>query len=188
MDLIRAYEVAIKTAEQAGALLRQGLNEFKQVSLKSSAVDLLTQHDRASQALITEWLQTAFPDHRLVNEEKQPDAPASAFEHVGYTWYIDPLDGTNNFAHGFPVFAVSIALYAGERPLEAVVYDPTRDECFSALDKQGAFLRSGSVKKAIHVSQADSLINSLLATGFPDVRHDSEADNLAEFALPLGPG
>jgi myo-inositol-1(or 4)-monophosphatase len=177
MDLTQAHDVAMKAADEAGALLRQGLNENKVVSRKSSAVDLVTEHDRAAEALIIQQLNEVFPGHRLVTEE----SVAGTGHGTGtgaYTWYIDPLDGTNNFAHGFPVFAVSIALYQAGQPLLGVVYDPIRDESFSAICGQGATLRTGSGRQPIQVSQESKLLDSLLATGFPYDRHQNKNDNV----------
>ncbi len=183
MDLLHAHRVAVAAADEAGALLRRGINERKVVSRKSTAVDLLTEHDQAAEALISGRLREAFPDHQLVTEEGQPDPANVAAE--GFVWYVDPLDGTNNFAHGFPVFAVSIALYKDGRPLVAVVYDPMRDESFSAISGRGATLRSTSGRQPIRVSQETILLDSLLATGFPYDRHKNDEDNIAQLAAFL---
>jgi myo-inositol-1(or 4)-monophosphatase len=102
-----------------------------------------------------------------------------------YTWYIDPLDGTTNFAHGFPVYAVSLALYEGKLPLVGVIYDPTRDECFSAAAGEGAWLASAGRTAAIRVSRQTELGDSLLATGFPYDVHSSAINNIAETAAFL---
>ncbi|UCG22686.1 MAG: inositol monophosphatase [Chloroflexota bacterium] len=181
MDLSHALQVAIEAADEAGALLRRGVNERKVVSRKSTAVDLLTEHDQAAEALITARLRAHFPDHRLVAEEGQ-EKPGDGDR---YTWYIDPLDGTNNFTHGFPVFAVSIALYEAGRPLLGVVFDPMRDECFSAVTGQGASLRSGDRRRSIQVSREVVLLDSLLATGFPYDRHQADENNIAQLAAFL---
>ena len=182
MDLSFALQVAVDAADEAGALLRRGIDERKVVSRKSTAVDLLTEHDQAAEALITTRILAAFPDHRLVAEEgrEQPGDGAG-----GYTWYVDPLDGTNNFTHGFPVFAVSIALFQAGRPLLGVVYDPMRDECFSAVNGQGATLRSRDGQRPILVSQETVLLDSLLATGFPYDRHQADENNIAQLAAFL---
>jgi myo-inositol-1(or 4)-monophosphatase len=189
MDLSHALQVAEDAADEAGALLRQGIDERKVVSRKSTAVDLLTEHDQAAEALITDRLRVAFPDHRLVAEEgegKPEDGANAGGDHAGgYTWYVDPLDGTNNFTHGFPVFATSIALYQAGRPLLGVVYDPMRDECFSAVSGQGATLRSAGRKRPIQVSQETVLLDSLLATGFPYDRHQADENNIAQLAAFL---
>lgn len=172
MDLQYVVEVAETTARAAGALLMDGFGRDIEINTKSSAIDFVTQYDLAAEALILERLQTAFPDHSLIGEEgtdrtgRQP-----------YTWYIDPLDGTNNFSHGFPVFCVSLALYEGQKPLVGVIYDPTRDECFKAAAGQGAWLTGSGDTRPLHVSAADSLVHGLLATGFPYDVHTSSLDN-----------
>ncbi len=94
-----------------------------------------------------------------------------------YTWLIDPLDGTSNFSHGFPVFCVSLALYEGRRPLVAVIYDPTRDECFTAIAGRGARVVGPMGAKALKVSETADLGHGLLATGFPYDSHSSSLDN-----------
>ena len=122
-------------------------------------VDLVTEADRASEKLIVERLRARWPEYGIVGEEgTRSDMEAD------YRWYVDPLDGTTNFAHAFPVFCVSIGLVHKDEDLVAgVLYDPTRDEMFSAERGQGATLNG----KAIQVSQTKRLSESLLATGFP---------------------
>jgi len=185
MDLDSIHDVAVAAAREAGQLLRQGLNEQKIISRKSSAVDLLTEHDQAAEALITDRLQAAFPDHRLIGEEgTQNDNPEVDNDSL-YTWYIDPLDGTNNFSHGFPVFAVSLGLSKANDPLVGVIYDPTRDECFSAISGRGAYLSISGKIAPIHVSETRNLLESLLATGFPYDRHETMEDNMVQVGLFL---
>lgn len=178
MDLIYAQEVAIAAAKEAGALLRRGLKERKVVSRKSSAVDLLTEHDQAAESIILARLKEAFPDHRIITEESELDNEQPA--ESAYTWYIDPLDGTNNFTHGYPVFSSSIALYENGQPAVGVVYDPMRDECFLSAAGHGAYLKSINGKKRLQISQTGELVDSLLATGFPYDRHTSNDDNLTQ--------
>jgi myo-inositol-1(or 4)-monophosphatase len=180
MNLKNALDIAVETAEAAGALLKEGLRGQKSIDRKSSAIDLVTEYDRAADALILERLQNHFPDHDFVAEESGNSNHSSDNGKIPYTWYIDPLDGTNNFAHGLPVFCVSIALYEGTRPLIGVVYDPMRQECFSAVQGQGAFLTTAEGVYRLQVSPTDSLLGSLLATGFPYDRHTSELDNVAQ--------
>ncbi|MCI0398706.1 MAG: inositol monophosphatase [Chloroflexi bacterium] len=179
MDLDNACNMAIHIARAAGEILRRGLYEQKVIARKSTAIDLLTEHDRAAEALIIEQLQAAFPGHHLVAEESG-QLKGVAVE--PYTWYIDPLDGTNNFAHGFPVFAVSLALYEGDLPLVGVIYDPTRQECFSAIAGVGTILATPETTVRLQVSRAEHLVDSLLATGFPYDRHTSAQDNVAQLA------
>src|SRR5690606_9088914 len=101
-------EIAEATARAAGALLMDGFGREKEIQVKSSSIDFVTQYDLAAEALIMERLRVAFPDHGFVGEEGTDEAGTQPF-----AWQIDPLDGTNNFAHGFPVFSVSLALYEG---------------------------------------------------------------------------
>ena len=144
-------------AREAGALLMGYFREHLAVEYKGEA-DLVTKADRESEALIRQRIQARWPDHDILGEEQGLVDTGSE-----YRWYVDPLDGTTNFAHGFPVFCVSMALeYKGSR-IAAVVYDPTRDEMISAEQGSGACLN----QQPMHVSKVANLAESLVATGFP---------------------
>ena len=177
MDLNSILDTATTIARDAGALLLDGFGREKQIETKSSAVDFVTQFDRAAETLITDRLRAAFPGHGLLGEEGTDETGAQP-----YTWIIDPLDGTSNYAHGFPVFCVSLALYQGQQPLVGVVYDPTRDECFRAAAGQGATISGPNGTRPLRVSAAAELVGSLLATGFPYDVHTSPLDNAAYVA------
>jgi myo-inositol-1(or 4)-monophosphatase len=149
-------------AREAGALLMQYFHEHLKIEYKGEA-DLVTAADRASEKLIRERITEKWPGHDVLGEEQGLNDQGS-----DYRWYVDPLDGTTNFAHGFPVFCVSMGLerrLAGQagRRIAAVVYDPTRDELFSAEPGKGTRLNG----EIIHVSKTPTLKESLLATGFP---------------------
>ena len=153
--------VALAAATRAGGLLRARCGRRQEVSFKS-AIDLVTTVDREAERLIVETISQAFPDHGIVAEESPPTSGRGE-----YRWYVDPLDGTTNFAHGFPQFAVSIALeHAGEVVL-GVVQDALREETFVACRGGGARLNGAP----IHVSDVAALEQSLVGSGFPyDVR------------------
>jgi myo-inositol-1(or 4)-monophosphatase len=178
MKLQEIQEDALRIARQTGELLLEGFGQAKQIETKSTAIDLVTQYDTKAESFITAELQRLFPDHHLVAEEGDYGAQDDA----EYLWFIDPLDGTINFAHGFPMFAVSLALYRQQQPLLGVVYDPTRDECFHAIRGEGAFLTSNGSRQQLQISETRKLLSSLLTTGFPYDRHDSELNNLAQFS------
>jgi myo-inositol-1(or 4)-monophosphatase len=168
-------------ARQAGGLLAAGFSAAAVIARNSSQLDLVTEYDQAAERAIVAGLRAAFPDHALHGEEgSRYEAAASP-----YTWYVDPLDGTTNFAHGFPFYAVSIALYRDERPLLGVVYDPLRDECFHAVAGQGSWLESRGARLPLRASREGELPNSLLATGFPYDVHTSDLDNIAQTAAFL---
>ena len=159
------FEVAIEAAEEAAEIIRQGNARPKNVQYKGD-VDLVTETDKRSEAAIVARIRKAFPDHAIVAEEGSEGAPRGA----KYCWYIDPLDGTTNFAHGYPCFASSIALHEDGVPLVGVVVNPIAREMFSAVRGQGAHLNG----KPIHVSPTAKLASSLVATGFPThLREDS---------------
>jgi len=148
-------------AREAGALLMKYFHEGLKIEYKGDA-DLVTAADRASEGLIRERVSKQFPSHDVLGEEQGLKDRGSE-----YRWYVDPLDGTTNFAHGFPVFSVSLALEQrssrGESRIAGVVYDPTRDELFTAEKGSGAHLNG----KPIHVSKIGQLKECLVATGFP---------------------
>lgn len=144
-------------AREAGALLMEFFHRRVKIEYKGEA-DLVTEADRSSEKLILERIRARWPDHEVIGEE------GARIETGGdYRWYVDPLDGTTNFAHGFPVFCVSLGLAFRGKRKAAVLYDPTRDELFSAELGKGAFLNG----QRIAVSKTDKLAQSLVATGFP---------------------
>ncbi|MCS7050275.1 MAG: inositol monophosphatase [Thermomicrobium sp.] len=156
MTTVRA--VAIAAALAAGRLLRERLGQVRDIQFKG-AVDLVTDVDVASERLIVETIRAAFPDHALLTEEGSGDGALDA----PALWVIDPLDGTTNFAHGYPMFCVSIAFVRDGRPHVGVVYQPLLDELFVAERGVGAFLNGDRLAVSPHAE----LRNALLATGFP---------------------
>src|SRR6202790_4373235 len=149
--------VMAEIAREAGALLMDYFRQRVKVEYKGEA-DLVTIADRKSEALIRERLRQHWPSFDILGEEGGLQDTGSE-----YRWYVDPLDGTTNFAHGFPVFCVSIGLdYKGNR-IAGVIYDPTRDELFAAEQGSGAYLN----QQRIQVSKISNLSQCLLATGFP---------------------
>ena len=153
--------VAVAAASRAGDLLRARYGGRQQVSFKS-AIDLVTTVDREAEGLILETIRQAFPEHGIVAEESAPTSGRGE-----YRWYVDPLDGTTNFAHGFPQFAVSIALEHWDEVIVGVVQDPLRAETFVATRGGGARLNGAPIA----VSDVDTLDRSLVGSGFPyDVR------------------
>ncbi|HYA48195.1 MAG TPA: inositol monophosphatase family protein [Burkholderiales bacterium] len=164
--------VAEAAVREAGAFLRANLDRRPEASYKG-AVDLVTECDLAAQEILAGRLTGAFPDHGILAEEGLARPGRS-----GHRWVVDPLDGTTNFAHTFPVFSVSAALEERGRVVLGLVYDPMRDEMFSAREGLGAFLNG----RRIRVSAVDDLGRSLLATGFPyDVR-TSPVNNLGHWS------
>jgi myo-inositol-1(or 4)-monophosphatase len=148
---------ATQIAREAGALLMEYFRQHVAIEYKGDA-DLVTIADRKSEALIRQRLREHWPAHDILGEEGGLQDTGS-----DYRWYVDPLDGTTNFAHGFPVFCVSMALgYKGKR-IAGVIYDPTRDELFTAEQGSGAYLND----QRIRVSKTANLSESLVATGFP---------------------
>lgn len=173
MNKFEFAHVADGIARQAGALLRKFYEKGVSTEYKGD-VDIVTEADRSSEQLIREKLKAAFPAHGVYGEEGTRDQMESE-----YRWYVDPLDGTTNFAHGFPAFCVVLGLEHRPAGLAAdadgeiiagVIYDPLRNDMFSAERGKGAFLNG----RSIHVSKTKTLQESLTATGFPSrKRHDN---------------
>ena len=154
---------AIQTAREAGAILTDRLGRALQISNKGD-IDLVTEADLASEKLIIERIKSHYPRHAILAEESGASDGADLVPGKSdWKWIIDPLDGTTNYAHGYPCFCVSIALErAGEIEI-GVIYDPTRDEMFAAERGQGATLNG----RRIRVSTIEDLNSAMLCTGFP---------------------
>jgi myo-inositol-1(or 4)-monophosphatase len=156
--------VACEAARGAGAVLRDHFARGREYTQKSGSLDLVTEADRASEAAISTFLEEHFPDHGFFGEEGGQRHAADGKP----VWIVDPLDGTTNFAHRIPAFAVSIAAVIDSVPVACAVYDPMRDELFSAARGGGATLG----EKALRVSDVDEIGRSILATGFPYDRRE----------------
>ena len=173
VELAKRLDVATEAANAAGAILQHLQGNLKDVQEKRPG-DLVTEADRAAEAKVLEVLKRHFPDDNILAEESGQQ-PTMARSH--YLWAVDPLDGTTNFAHGYPAAAVSIGLlYKGE-PVLGVVYDVFRHELFQAAAGMGATLN----RQPIQVSTTSTLQGSLLVTGFAYDRRDTDENNYAEF-------
>jgi myo-inositol-1(or 4)-monophosphatase len=157
-------ESAVEIAREAGALLATYFERRVPFELKGE-FDLVTEADRASEKLVIERLQSHFPQHGIVAEEGGGHTSPSE-----YRWYVDPLDGTTNFAHSLPIFNVTLALERAGEMVVGVVFDPIRQEMFTAERGSGAWLNSGQNNRRISVSAVSRLDSSLLCTGFPTRR------------------
>lgn len=181
LNLVDALQKTIPIAEEAGALLREHFARPRRALNKSSVIDLVTEADKQSEALIVGKLREFFPTHQIVGEE------GGAYAHEGtngdYRWFVDPLDGTTNFAHGLPIFSVSMALTGPDgRTILAVVYDPTRQETFAAAKGHGATLNG----EPLQVSATESLGASLVISGFPYDKwttNENNVDNWGNFVV-----
>ena len=173
--LVPMYEKELKTAvaaaKKAGALLMKMSQGKLSVKFKSP-IDLVTGADQASEALIISLIRKAFSGDDIMTEESQDQRTGSKRR-----WIIDPLDGTTNYAHGFPMWCVSIAFEEKGIVRAGAIYNPNLNELFTAAKGRGAFLNG----KRIRVSAEKDLIKSLLATGFPYDVHTSPENNLANF-------
>jgi myo-inositol-1(or 4)-monophosphatase len=173
LDLQAVLSTAKTLAREAGAILMSHFKNPLITHTKSSSYDIVTQADAEAEALILSALAKAYPTHHRIAEES-----GESGMQADYHWVIDPLDGTVNFAHGLPVFSVSIALADAQlNPLVGVVYNPVDNELFSAVRGGGAFLND----QPIHVSRATTLGESLLASGFPYDKSTDPDNNLNQW-------
>ncbi len=169
----KLLEIAKEAAYEAGEIQLSFLGKNKKIEFKSSDSDLVTEADRQSEQKIMSILSANFPGHDIFGEET-----GCHREHDSeYLWIIDPLDGTTNFTHNFPHFAVSIGLVKNEKIILGVVYDPCKNELFWAAEGTGAYLNSDPIS----TSKTDRLKSALLATGFAPGNPDSLEENLVYF-------
>ena len=157
--------VAIKAARAAGAIINRAALDVESVRISQKQInDFVTEVDHASEKAIIETLLTAYPGHGIMAEESGGRDRSSPWR-----WLVDPLDGTTNFVHAFPVFAVSIALFRNETPVLGLVVDVVRNEWFTARTGEGAWVDDGDprARRRIHVSSVDDPERRLVATGFP---------------------
>lgn len=173
-DSISTYlDTALLAARAGGAVLSHYWGKQLAIAQKSRSGDLVTQADKESEAEIIKVIQRHYPDHGIFAEES---GKSNAQDHQ-YQWVIDPLDGTTNYAHGYPQAAVSIGLNINGIPSVGVVYNPMRNELWSAGKGLGATLNG----TRIHVSDTEELKDSLLVTGFAYDRRETDDNNYAEF-------
>jgi len=172
-NLTSIRQQADAIAREAGTVVMSYYGTSFKQETKVSQIDIVTEADKASEKLIVERLIAAFPDHHIVGEEG--GGMGAPIEEAAYRWYVDPIDGTTNFANGIPVFAISLALTdAAMNPLVGVVYNPAQDELYSAAKGHGA-TRNG---QPINVSQKDILQQCVLASGFPYDKYTDPDNNL----------
>ena len=169
-------EFAVATARSAGQLLVRLYSQDHAVHFKSSKIDLVTEADLASEKLIIDAIRHELPEHQIISEEGSGSVTALAADSPP-TWLVDPLDGTVNYAHGYPLWGVSLALSESGRILLAVTVDPLRDETFVAQQGRGAWCNGERIK----VSDVAEMHQALAATGFAYQRATTASNNLAEF-------
>ena len=159
--------IAVKAARAAGSIINRAALDVERLTISTNGVnDFVTDVDQAAEKVIIDTLLTAYPGHAILAEES---GRAHGAKHSDYLWIIDPLDGTTNFIHGFPVYAVSIALAFRGKIEQAVVYDPARNDLFFASKGRGAFLND----RRLRVSKRIRLAESLIGTGFPFRKGDN---------------
>ena len=174
-DLDPLLEFAIKLAKKGGRVLTKYWGRLLHVEHKEATIDLVTVADKESEKAIIHLLKKSMPGHAVLSEE----AGGSQIPDADFVWVIDPLDGTTNYTHQFPIFSVSIGLFYKGTPILGVVYNPLLKELFYASKGKGAFLNG----KTLSVSKVDTLDRSLLSSGFPYDRKENRDNNYAEFCL-----
>ncbi|HJW26396.1 MAG TPA: inositol monophosphatase family protein [Rhodocyclaceae bacterium] len=172
-----ALNIAVKAARRAGQIINRASNDLDLLKVATKQPnDFVTEVDKAAEAAIIETLQEAYPNYGILAEESGETAGKGTRD-AEFQWIIDPLDGTTNFIHGLPQYAVSIALAKGGVVEQAVVFDPNRNELFTATKGAGAFLN----ERRIRVSRRTKLQDSLIGTGFPYRMFDKADSYLAIF-------
>lgn len=175
-NLIATRQHAVQLAREAGKILMERFEQPHQIKHKSSVFDVATEADKAAEDYIVSALTAAYPDHAIIGEEG--GSQGAPVEEAGYHWYIDPLDGTTNFAADIPHFCVSISLAdANNQPLIGVVYNPNSNELFTAVKDGGAMLND----KPLQVSTTDRLETAVLAVGFPYAKRGEVSDDFRQF-------
>ena len=167
------FEVATDAALAGGMILEKYWGKLKDIQSKEYSWDLVTEADKESEAMVLERLHSEFPSHALLAEESGLQQGLTS----DFSWVVDPLDGTTNYTHQYPMVAVSIGLLYQHTPIVGVVYNPIFKELFQAAKGGGSTLNG----QRIHVSRATALSNALLATGFPYNRRETDNNNYAEF-------
>lgn len=153
---------AVKAARRAASIINRATFDLDRIQVTEKRHnDFVTEVDQAAEQAIIEVLKTAYPDHAILAEES--GASANLHDENENVWIIDPLDGTTNFIHGFPQYCVSIALQQRGQITQAVIYDPTRNDLFTASKGAGAYLN----EKRIRVGRRDKMADALIGTGFP---------------------
>ena len=176
LNLHPMVNVAVKAARAAGSLINRAALDIESVRVsQKKANDFVTEVDQAAEAVIIETLLQAYPGHGILAEESGNQHGARDSEFI---WIIDPLDGTTNFIHGLPTYCVSIALAVRGKVEQAVVYDPTRNDLFTATKGRGAFLND----RRIRVSKRTQLKEALVSTGFPY----REGDDFDQYLVMMG--
>lgn len=161
---------AVKAARRAASIINRASFDIDRIKVTEKGHnDFVTEVDHAAELAIIDVLKNAYPDHAILGEETGPSA--NLHDENANVWIIDPLDGTTNFIHGFPQYCVSIALQQRGQITQAVVYDPTRNDLFTATKGAGAYLN----EKRIRVTRRDKMADALIGTGFP-FRDKSEID------------
>lgn len=170
-EAARAHSVAVRAAKAAGKILKEGFSKRMRIAYKGR-INPVTEYDLKAEKAIVRILSRAYPDHAILTEEGTDRETRS-----DYLWVIDPLDGTVNYAHGFPVYCVSVALLFRGKPVVGVVYDPERKELFHAIHGSGARIN----QKKISVTAEKDIERALLATGFSYSVRRTKQDNVAHF-------
>ncbi len=166
-------DIASEAALEAGTILKDKFRNLKSIEEKGRSGDLVTEADKAAEAMVLKVLNRHVPDHQILAEE----SGTLGGNESKYLWAIDPLDGTTNYAHGYPISSVSIGLMIDGIPQVGVVYNPFRDELFRAAKGLGATCN----RRPIQVSQTAQLKNTILVTGFAYDRRETTDNNYAEF-------
>ncbi|XP_042859943.1 inositol monophosphatase 1-like isoform X1 [Penaeus japonicus] len=163
VDAQKCFDVALDLVKQAGKVVREAIKKKKNIETKSSAVDLVTESDKAVEKMLISGLSEAFPDHKFIGEESVSAGEKCVLTDEP-TWIIDPIDGTMNFVHSFPYTCISVGLWVKKEALVGVVYNPVLEQMFTAIKGQGAFLNGEKLSVSGEKDLGQALVFSEMGT------------------------
>ncbi|XP_066957647.1 inositol monophosphatase 1 isoform X2 [Macrobrachium rosenbergii] len=176
-DVQECYKVAMDLVKTAGKLVREAINKKKNVEIKSCAIDLVTESDKAVEKLLISGLSSSFPDHKFIGEESVSAGEKCVFTDAP-TWIIDPIDGTMNFVHSFPHTCISVGLWVNKDAELGIVYNPVLEQMFTAIKGEGAFLNGEKLSVSGETELAKSLVFAEMGSSQDAEKMDTVITNL----------
>ncbi|XP_064110664.1 inositol monophosphatase 1-like isoform X3 [Macrobrachium nipponense] len=176
-DVQECYKVAMELVKTAGKLVREAINKKKNIEIKSCAIDLVTESDKAVEKLLISGLSSSFPDHKFIGEESVSAGEKCVFTDAP-TWIIDPIDGTMNFVHSFPHTCISVGLWVNKDAELGIVYNPVLEQMFTAIKGEGAFLNGEKLSVSGETELAKSLIFAEMGSSQDAEKMDTVITNL----------
>ncbi|XP_063614984.1 inositol monophosphatase 1-like isoform X4 [Penaeus indicus] len=177
IDAKKCFDVALDLVKQAGKVVREAIKKKKNIETKSSAVDLVTESDKAVEKMLISGLSEAFPDHKFIGEESVSAGQKCVLTDEP-TWIIDPIDGTMNFVHSFPYTCISVGLWVKKAALVGIVYNPVLEQMFTAIKGQGAFLNGEKISVSGETELGKALVFSEMGTSLDPEKVNTVLTNI----------